>query len=72
MALEKSTADIATLNTLASAVVAELQSAQSAASSAQAIATQAQADLASADDTLSGQLQQIIAILSAVIPATAS
>lgn len=66
MALEKTTADIATINTLAAAVVAELQTAQTAASSAQAVAEQAQADLTGADDTLSTQLQQIITILQAV------
>lgn len=69
MALDKSTADLAVLSSLASAVVAELQSAQSAASSAQAVAAQAQSDLGAADDTVSAALQQIIAILQPVVPA---
>lgn len=62
MALDKTNQAIATLNSLASAVVSELQSAQSSASAA--------ADaLASTDDTVSAQLQPAITALQAVVPA---
>jgi hypothetical protein len=64
MALEKTTADIATLNTLAQAIVAGYQSAQAAEQ-------QAQSDLAGADDTVSAQLQTIIGLLQPLVPAPA-
>jgi hypothetical protein len=75
MAFEKSTADLAQLQALATAVVGELQTAQSdrdtarqAASDATAAAQQAQAALDAGDTDLSSQIQQIISILQPVVP----
>lgn len=65
MALEQTTANIATLNELAQAIVSGYESANAAAS-------QAKSDLAGADSAVSAQLQQIIDLLQPLIPTPAA